>query len=225
MKRLELVMIALVILSVTLMVLETLPELAHLAEVFAALDAVLLLVFVVEYLLRIALAERRRGYILGFYGIIDLLAILPGVLHLLLPAVTVLRGIRVIRLVRMLRILRLLKLARYSNAVGRFRLALLTIREELALFSGAALVFALFFSFLIYEAERHTQPHYYTSVPATLWWVVISLTSVGYGDGYPLTTTGRLLTVVMLLLGMGIVAVPTALLASALSKVRRAEDE
>ena len=224
MKRLELVMIALIILSVTLMILETLPGLQHLAEVFATLDTVLLLIFVVEYLLRIALAQRRREYVLGFYGIIDLLAILPGILPLLLPASAGLRGIRVIRLVRVLRILRLLKLARYTSAVGRFRLALVTIREELILFSGMALVFTVFFSFLIYEAERHAQPDYYSSVPATLWWAVISLTSVGYGDGHPQTTLGRLLTVAMLLLGMGIVAVPTALLASALSKVRREEE-
>ena len=218
-------MIALIILSVTLMILETLPELQHLEDVFAALDTALLLVFVVEYLLRVALAQRRREYVFGFLRHHRPAGDPARYFALLLPASAGLRGIRVIRLVRVLRILRLLKLARYTNAVGRFRLALVTIREELILFSGMALVFTVFFSFLIYEAERHAQPDYYSSVPATLWWAVISLTSVGYGDGHPQTTLGRLLTVAMLLLGMGIVAVPTALLASALSKVRREEEE
>lgn len=216
MKRLELLMIALIILSVIFMIVETLPELENQKQVFVAIDKAFLVIFVVEYLFRIATAEPRRDYIFSFYGIIDLLAILPGFVHAA-------AGLRVIRLVRLLRILRLLKLARYTDAVDRFRLALAEIREELVLFTGTATVFTIFFSFLIYEVERHAKPDYYSSVPATLWWAVISLTSVGYGDGHPETTLGKMLTVVMLLLGMGIVAVPTALLASALGKARRAE--
>jgi voltage-gated potassium channel len=217
MKRFELLMIVLIILSVLFMILETLPEFEHLRQVFMNIDRVFLLVFIFEYLVRIVEAERRRDYVFSLYGIIDLLAILPGFLHAA-------AGLRVIRLVRLLRILRLLKLARYTDAVDRFRLALTEIREELVLFSATATVFTIFFSFLIYELERHENPHYYSSVPATLWWAVISLTSVGYGDGHPQTAPGKILTVVMLLLGMGIVAVPTALLASALGKVRREED-
>lgn len=217
MKRFELLMIVLIILSVLFMILETLPELEYLRQFFMNIDRVFLLVFIFEYLVRIVEAERRRDYVFSFYGIIDLLAILPGFLHAA-------AGLRVIRLVRLLRILRLLKLARYTDAVERLRLALAEIREELVLFTGTATVFTIFFSFLIYEVENPTKPDYYSSVPATLWWAVISLTSVGYGDGHPETALGKVLTIVMLLLGMGIVAVPTALLASALGKVRREEN-
>ena len=121
--------------------------------------------------------------------------------------------------------LRLLKLKRYNNALERYRQALKLIAAETMLFAGVAFIFIFTFAFVIYEVEHEAQPDVYRNIFDSFWWAVISLTSVGYGDVYPVTIAGRMLTLAMVLSGMGIVAVPTALLASALSRVHNNEDE
>ena len=132
---------------------------------------------------------------------------------------------RVLRLLRVLRVLRLLKLKRYNDALDRYRLALKLIAAEAVLFTGVAFIFIISFAFVIYEIEHEAQPEKYRNIFDSIWWAVISLTSVGFGDLYPATTAGRLLTLAMVLAGMGIVAVPTALLASALSRVHNVESD
>ncbi len=204
--------------SITIMALGTFdlaPELKH--ALFVA-DVALSLAFVAEYLFRIATAENKRRYMTSFYGLIDLVALLPILIHAA-------ASVRVIRLLRLLRILRLLKMGRYSNALDRYTEALKLISAEATLFTGVALVFIIAFAFVIYEVEHEAQPDLYRNIFDAIWWAVISLTSVGYGDVYPVTTAGRLFTLAMVLIGMGIVAVPTALLASALSQVTDSETE
>ena len=176
------------------------------------------LLFVAEYLFRVATAKDKRAYVTSFYGLIDLVAILPILIHAAGSA-------RVIRLLRVLRILRLLKLKRLNNALDNYRAALNLIAAEATLFTGVAFIFILGFAFIIYEVEHEAQPAAYRNIFDAVWWAIISLTSVGYGDVYPVTIAGRMLTLAMVLTGMGIVAVPTALLASALSRVHNAEPE
>lgn len=207
-----------VVASIAIMGLETFdhaPELTH--ALFVA-DIALSLAFVAEYLYRIATSENKRGYMTSFYGLIDLVALLPLLVHAA-------ASVRVIRLLRLIRILRLLKLRRYSNALDRYAEALKLISAEASLFTGVALVFIIAFAFVIYEVEHEAQPELYRNIFDSIWWAVISLTSVGYGDVYPVTTAGRLFTLAMVLTGMGIVAVPTALLASALSQVKTLEED
>ena len=210
--RFEIAVSIAVFASIAIMALETfaLPE--RLREALFIADATLSLVFLVEYLYRLATADNRRGYVTSFYGIIDLIAIFPILIHAASSA-------RVVRLLRVLRIIRLLKIKRYSDALDRYRLALRSIAAEATLFTGVALIFIISFAFLIYEFEHEAQPELYRNIFDAIYWAVISLTSVGYGDVYPVTNAGRMLTVAMVLTGMGIVAVPTALLASALSRV------
>ena len=169
-----------------------------------------LYMFVAEYRYRIVKAENKIAYVTSFFGVVDLIAILPILIHAA-------ASVRVVRLLRVLRILRLLKTKRYSEALDRYRKALKLIAAEAALFTGVACVFVLGFAFLIYEFEHGAQPDVYSNIFDSIWWAVISLTSVGYRDVYPVTIAGRMLTLAMVLTGMGIVAVPTALLASALS--------
>ncbi len=125
----------------------------------------------------------------------------------------------------MLRIVRLLKLKRYDEALDHYRRALRLIAAEAALFTGVAFIFIVGFAFMIYEFEHAAQPDVYRNISDAVWWAVISLTSVGYGDVFPITIAGRMLTLAMVLTGMGIVAVPTALLASALSRTHNTEAE
>ena len=209
--RFEVVSSVAVLASIIVMALETFELPAELAESLLAADIALSLGFLVEYGLRVATAENKRRYMTSFYGIIDLLALLPLLFHAA-------ASLRVLRLLRVLRVLRLLKMTRYTNALDRFGAAVRSIAAEAALFTSVAMIFVISFAFLIYEVEHEAQPELYRNIFDAIWWAVISLTSVGYGDVYPVTAAGRMLTIAMVLTGMGIVAVPTALLASALSR-------
>jgi voltage-gated potassium channel len=201
----------LIILSLISFPIETLPGLPN--EVQQGLrwfEVFSVGVFTAEYGLRVLVSRNRLGYIFGFYGIIDLLAILP----FYVIAGVDLRGLRAFRLFRLLR---LFKLLRYSRAVARFTRALRSIREELILFLIASVLLIYLASIGIYYFEHPVQPETFKSVPHSMWWAVATLTTVGYGDIYPITLGGRLFTTIILFIGLGIIAIPTGLLASALS--------
>ena len=216
--RFEIAISIAVFASIAIMALETFTLPTGVKEALFAADVALSLVFVVEYLFRIATAKDKRAYVTSFYGIIDLIAIFPILVHAA-------SSVRVVRLLRVLRIIRLLKIKRYSDALDRYRRALKLIAAEATLFAGVAFVFIIGFAFLIYEFEHEAQPDVYGNIFDSIWCAAISLTSVGYGDVFPITPAGRMFTLAMVLTGMGIVAVPTALLASALSRVHNGESE
>jgi len=114
----------------------------------------------------------------------------------------------------------MLKFFKYRKAIRRFRLALNIAREELILFGFVALIMLYLSAVGIYYFENPAQPEQFKSVFHSLWWAVTTLTTVGYGDMYPITTGGKLFTFIVLMIGLGIVAVPTGLVASALSQAR-----
>jgi voltage-gated potassium channel len=145
--------------------------------------------------------------------LVDLAAILPFYIASGLD----LRAVRVFRLLRLLRIFKLLK---YNEAISRFHRALLIAKEELVLFGLVAAIMLYLSAVGIYYFENSAQPEQFKSVFHSLWWAVTTLTTVGYGDMYPITAGGRLFTFFVLVIGLGIVAVPTGLIASALSQVR-----
>ena len=199
--RFEMAISVAVVASIAIMALETFDLPAGLKDALLIADAMLSLAFIAEYLLRVATAESKRGYMTSFYGVIDLVAISPILIHAA-------ASVRVLRMLRVVRILRLLKLKRYNKALERYRQALKLIAAEAALFAGVAFIFIFTFAFVIYEVEHEAQPDVYRNIFDSFWWAVISLTSVGYGDVYPVTIAGRMLTLAMVLMGMGIVAVP-----------------
>ncbi len=214
------VIIFLIILSLASFAVETLPNLAPwLRQTLRVLEWVTVALFTIEYLTRIWLAERKLRFIFSFFGIIDLLAILP--FYLTTGLNLDLRSLRALRLIRLVRIL---KLARYSRAVQRFHRALAIAREELILFFGVAIVMLYLAAVGIYFFEHEAQPDKFQSVFHGLWWALATLTTVGYGDVYPITFGGRVFTFLLLMIGIGVFSVPAGLLASALS-VARLEEE
>ncbi len=170
-------------------------------------------IFTVEYLTRFFLARPRRGYAFSFFGIIDLVAIVPFYISTAID-------LRSVRAFRLLRLFRLLKLARYSAAVQRYHRAFILAREDLILFGATALILLYLSAVGIYYFENPAQPDKFASVFHSLWWAITTLTTVGYGDAYPVTIGGRVFTFFVLVVGLGIVAVPSGLFASALSKAR-----
>ncbi len=180
-------------------------------------ELTIVVLFSVEYCLRLFTAPRKLRYIFSVYGIVDLVAIVPFYLSLGTVDLTALR------VVRLLRIIAILKLTRYRAAVDRFGRAIALAREELVLFAAVTAMLLYFAAVGIYYCEREAQPEAFPSIAHSLWWATTTITTVGYGDVYPVTTGGRMFTFLVLMCGLGIVAVPAGLVASALTRVR--EDE
>lgn len=207
----------LIVLSLVSFAIETLSGLSvPTQKALRAFEVFTVSVFTLEYLTRLLLSKPKRGYALSFFGFIDLAAILPFY---------VFTGIdlRPIRAFRLLRLFRLLKLARYSAAVRHYHRAFMIAREELVLFGATALIMLYLSAVGIYYFENQAQPEAFASVFHSLWWAIATLTTVGYGDVYPVTVGGRVFTFFVLVVGLGTVAVPSGLLASALSKAREEE--
>ncbi len=218
----DMIMQTCIIAGIVAFSLETLPDLSGQdLYLLHCIDAILAAIFSIEYILRIFVAKNRLRFIFSFYGIVDLLAILPFYMHVWIGTSLDLRSLRI---VRMFRLVRVLKLLRYSRAIKRFEAALDEVRDELFLY----LVGTFFLLFLaatgIYHFEHEAQPDQFKSVFHSLWWAVVTLTTVGYGDMYPITVGGRIFTGFILVLGLGLIAVPSGLLASGMTATRERQD-
>jgi voltage-gated potassium channel len=210
---------SLIVLSMISFSIETLPQLPPAMHLWLRrFEIFSILVFSIEYLLRVYVATPRSRYIFSFFGIVDLMALLP--FYIGTGA-----DLRAIRLFRLLRLFRILKLARYSAAVRRLHLALTIVKEELVLYLTATLILLYLAAVGIYYFESATQPEHFASVFHCLWWAVTTMTTVGYGDVYPITVGGRIFTSLMLLIGLGMVSVPAGLIASAFAKARQLDDD
>jgi voltage-gated potassium channel len=208
----------LILLSLIAFTVETLPENSvNTVKVLDGFETICVTIFSIEYLLRIFVSKHPLKYIFSFYGIIDFLAIFPFYL----------RGaydLRALRVFRVFRIFRALKLIRYNKALNRFQIAAKLVKEEIILFLIVTLIFIFLASAGIYFFENEAQPEVFTSVIHSGWWAIVTLTTVGYGDVYPITIGGKIFTFFILLIGVGIVTIPAGLVASALSKAREIEE-
>ncbi|MEW6710628.1 MAG: ion transporter [Candidatus Riflebacteria bacterium] len=167
--------------------------------------------FTVEYLLRIYCIGRPTSYIFSVYGLIDLFAILPSYLSLFFPGT---RYLSVIRIFRTLRILRILKLAQYLEEGQLLVEALKASRKRITVFIFAVLLLVIFIGSTIYVIEG--EENGFTSIPLSIYWAVVTLTTVGYGDISPKTPLGQAFSVIIMILGYGIIAVPTGIVTSEL---------
>ena len=209
---------SLIVLSLVTFSIETLPNLSESTQRWLRyVEIGTVTIFTIEYLLRIVVADRKLGFIFSFFGLVDLMSILPFYIA---------SGIdlRSVRAFRLLRLFRAFKIVLYNKAIRRFHRALLIAREELILYLIVTLMLLYFAAVGIYYCEHEAQPKEFASVFHSLWWAVATLTTVGYGDVYPVTTGGRIFTFVVLLIGLGVVSVPAGLVASALSKAREMDD-
>jgi len=207
----------LILLSLITFTVETLPDNSkNMIDFLKYFELFCIIIFSIEYLLRIYVSEKPFRYIFSFYGVIDLFAIFPFYL----------RGaydLRALRAFRIFRIFRALKLIRYNKALKRFHIAAKIVKEEIVLFLIVTFIFLA--SAGIYFFENEAQPEVFTSVIHSGWWAIVTLTTVGYGDVYPITVGGKIFTFFILLIGVGIITIPAGLVASALSKAREIEED
>jgi len=208
----NLFIMGLILLSVVSLSVETLPDLdQNFLRALIIFEVVVVIIFSIEYLLRIYVADSKLNYIFSFYGIIDLLAIVPFY-------VTAGIDLRSIRIFRLLRVFRILKFSRYSKAATRLLNVFKLIKAELVIILLITICLIYIAAVGIYYFENPAQPEIFTTVFHSLWWAVTTITLLGYGDVYPVTTGGRIFTYFVLMVGIAMIAIPTGLIASALNK-------
>ncbi|MBK9149070.1 MAG: ion transporter [Flavobacteriales bacterium] len=210
----DLVLIAFILLSVALVFLESVSEIReqHGAALKAAEWAVTIL-FTIEYLIRLWISEPPRRYALSFFGAVDLLAILPSYLSVLIPGA---QALGVVRAMRLMRVFRILNLFIYVREARLLLLALLASRHRIIVFMLAVLALVTLFGAIMYVVESPEAG--FTSVPRSIYWAIVTLTTVGYGDIAPITPLGQAIASVIMILGYAIIAIPTGIVSVELSR-------
>ena len=202
----------LIFISIITFSIETLPDLPfEIIEILNLIEVVCVAIFTFEYLGRILYSKKGYSYIYSFYGLIDLIAILPFYISLGID-------LRSIRILRLLRLFRILKLPRFNKAIRILAKSLKSIKAELSVVIAVALVFIYLSSVGIYFFENEAQPENFKSIFHSIWWAIATLTTVGYGDVYPITLGGKIFSSIIILIGIGIVAIPTGLIASSINQ-------
>nr|QLG20449.1 potassium voltage-gated channel subfamily KQT [uncultured bacterium]QLG20491.1 potassium voltage-gated channel subfamily KQT [uncultured bacterium] len=211
-------LILFILLSIAVVVADSVPYLhERLSEFFSAAEWIFTLLFTLEYLARLACAPHPWRYARSFFGVIDLLALLPTYLALLLPGAHVLIDVRVLRL---LRVFRVFKLTAYMTEYRSLAQALHASRRKITVFITGVLMVVLVMGTLMYVVEGPANG--FTTIPTAVYWAITTMTTVGFGDITPKTDLGRFISSVMMLLGWGTLAVPTGIVTAEIAAQRQA---
>ena len=212
----DIVLITAILASVGVVIADSVQSIAreH-GRLFDALEWGFTTIFTLEYVARLACVRRPLRYATSFFGVVDLLAILPAYVGLLFPEAHLLIDVRILRL---LRIIRIFKLTAYFGEYSALTAAIAASRRKILIFLSIVLMIVLLMGTLMYVVEG--PEHGYTSIPVAIYWAIVTLTTVGYGDIAPKTDIGRLIASVMMLLGWGIIAVPTGIVSSEMTARR-----
>ncbi len=208
--------IVIIVLYLISLTLETLPSLEEHKSIFQTLENVFTGIFICELVVRLIVYAKPLKYVFSFFGIVDIVSIVPALFGTNLMAV---------RVFRLLRIFKLFRSKQMNQAVTRISNALLEVRTDLLLFCSIVLILLYFSAVGIYLFENEAQPEIFSSIPAAMWWAVATLTTVGYGDAYPITTGGKIFTSIITILGIGIIAIPTGLISAALTRSKNKDDK
>ena len=211
------VLLVAILLSVVAVMLESIPDVrARWGPGLRAAEWTFTVLFSVEYVLRLISARGTRRYASSFFGVVDLLALLPSYVALVAPQT---QALLVIRAIRLLRVFRVLKLVRYLGEAQVLLTALYASRRKITVFFGGVLTLVLIIGTLMYLIEGEEGG--FTSIPTAMYWAVVTITTVGYGDIVPKTLAGKALAAIAMLLGYSIIAVPTGIVSVELAQAGR----
>jgi len=213
----DITVISLILLSVLAVFLESVRGIREVygVELYAAEWAFTIL-FTIEYILRLVSVRRPLRYVFSFYGLVDLLAILPTYISLFVPGTQYLLVIRILRLLRIFRVLKLTSYISESRVIGT---ALRASQQKITVFLVAILTIVTVVGSLMYVVEG--EEHGFTDIPTSIYWAIVTLTTVGYGDLSPKTGLGKLLASVVMIMGYGIIAVPTGIVTGELIRAAK----
>ncbi len=213
-KYFDVALLMIILLSVLLVLLESVPSLRNeYHEQFLVSEWVITGIFTIEYILRILIVRKPWKYIFSFFGIIDFLAVIPTFVGLVLVGY---QSILVIRILRLLRVFRILKLTRYSSAGRMLSRALWASREKISVFLFSVVLLVTIVGTLMYLIEGEQSG--FTSIPQSIYWAIVTLTTVGYGDISPITPLGQFLASMVMIMGYAIIAVPTGIVTAEMIK-------
>ncbi len=220
-RRLNFVFQMVIVVSLLVISLETLPDISPKTRLFLYwAEVVIVGMFTLEYIARIYAAPKKLGFIFSFWGLVDLLAILP--IYLLIFGIDY--NLLVLRTLRLMKLARIIRFVRFNKSFRRLSLALDIAKQDFVLAIMATCLIQFIASVGIYQFENPVQPDKFSSVFASLWWALATLTTVGYGDVYPITLGGKIFTGLILMTGLGVVALPAGIFASALTEAREIEE-
>ena len=221
-KTFDIVLLVAILISVTVVMLDSIPELnARHADLFWHIELAFTALFSIEYAVRIWCSHNPRKYVTSLYGVVDLLSILPTYIALLVPGAGSLTVIRLLRVLRIFRILRLTKLLHeFIEILGVLR----SSARAIFVFFSLVIILTIIFGCAMYVLEG--PEHGFTSIPLSIYWAIVTITTVGYGDVIPQTAAGRALSSIGMLIGYSIIAVPTAIVTTKLyEKIMQEEGE
>jgi len=215
-KTFDVVLLILILGSVLVALIESVDtyRLAY-GPILTTIEWLFTFIFTIEYALRIWLTRRTRGYVFSFYGIVDFLAVIPTYLSLFIVGT---QFLTVIRALRFLRVLRVLKMGRYLSEANYISDALFASRRKIIIFIGSVLTIVLVMGTIMFIIEGPESG--YTSIPMSMYWAIVTLTTVGFGDITPLTPLGKFTASLIMLMGYAIIAVPTGIVSSEMSAMR-----
>jgi len=213
-KIFDIAILIVIIISVALVMMESVtPLLLKYAWEFYIAEWIITAIFTIEYILRIVVINKPKRYIFSFYGIVDLLSTLPSYIGFIFGGANLLFAIRALRL---LRIFRILKVTRYIGESRKLMLALRNSKAKILVFLFAVLIICIIAGTLMYLVEG--QESGFENIPLSIYWCIVTLTTVGFGDIAPITPLGRFIASVIMITGYGIIAVPTGIVSAEFSK-------
>ena len=204
----DIVLFVLILVSVVVVALETVDTVnAKYSDLFLKIEWAITIFFTLEYFLRIVSVKKPLRYIFSFYGLIDLISTIPLYLSYVFAGSQVLLAVRALRL---LRVFRILKLVKFLGEASQLRRALRASRAKILVFIYTVVILAVLMGTVMYMIEKPYNEQF-TSIPRSIYWTVVTLTTVGYGDISPSTPLGQLIATIIMVLGYGIIAVPTGI--------------
>ena len=206
-----------ILLSVGIVLIESVEQFSQsFAKVFIYAEWIFTFFFTVEYIIRIVITPNKRRYIFSFFGIIDLLSILPAYLSIVFTGV---HSLIILRSFRLLRVFRIFKLARFMGEASQLRKALGASRAKIIVFLVTVGIVVVIMGTVMYLVEGAENG--FTSIPKSIYWAIVTLTTVGYGDVAPSTVLGQTLASIIMIMGYGIIAVPTGIVTAEMARANR----